>query len=309
MTNNENLFKTPILFIIFNRPDTTSIVFSAIKKIKPKYLFVAADGPRDNREGEKEKCLTTRDIIKEIDWDCELKTLFREKNLGCKIAVSGAITWFFENVGEGIILEDDCLPNISFFNFCEELLTKYRDDERIMQIGGVNFQDGKLRSDGTYYFSKKNHIWGWATWKRAWDMYDINMSNFPKFKEQNQILNITNNKKLQKKLLDKIQYVYDGKLDTWDYQWEYTILSNNGLVILPNYNLVSNIGFNQDATHTTGHDELLANKPTDEINIITHPSFVINNTEADEYLFNKEIRENRIDRKIIRKIKKIFKLK
>ncbi|OHD05124.1 MAG: hypothetical protein A2086_04730 [Spirochaetes bacterium GWD1_27_9] len=303
-------FDTPILFLIFNRPDTTQVVFNEIKKIQPKYLYVAADGHRSHKEGEKEKCDQTRDIVKQVDWDCEIKTLFRDKNLGCKLAVSGAITWFFENVTEGIILEDDCVPNQSFFTFCKVLLEYYRNDTRVMQIGGVNFQDGISRSDGTYFFSRKNHIWGWASWRRAWQNYDVNLKTFPKFREQNQIANIFRNKRMQENTMSKLQQVYDNKIDTWDFQWEYTVLSQNGLVILPNVNMVSNIGFREDATHTKGFDKNAANKKTFEISKIIHPSFVICNEDADEYIFNKEYPDEpfikKLEIKVKRKIKKIL---
>lgn len=302
-----NLFETPVLFLIFNRPDTTQVVFDAIKKIKPKYLYVSADGSRDTKPNEKLQCEQTRDIIKQIDWDCNLKTLFREKNLGCKVAVSSAITWFFDNVEEGIIIEDDCLPNESFFYFCQTLLERYRYDNRVMQIGGVNFQDGIKRSDGSYFFCRKNHIWGWATWRRSWALYDVKMKNYPNFKANNQILNIFNNKKMAETLTANFDKVYENKIDTWDIQWEYTILSNNGIVILPQINLVSNIGFRHDATHTTGHDEMLANKPTFQLSEIIHPSFMIPNIEADNYIFNKEHPTEKLTKKVIRKTKNIVK--
>src|SRR4030042_6453503 len=150
---------TPVLFLIFNRPDTTEKVFDEIRKAKPKKLFVAADGPRQDKQGEKEKVGRARQIVIDgIDWDCEIKTLFRDKNLGCKVAVSSAINWFFENEEMGIILEDDCLPHQSFFRFCGELLEKYKDDERIMVISGENLLFGRKRTNYSYYFSRYYHI-------------------------------------------------------------------------------------------------------------------------------------------------------
>jgi len=300
-------FETPVLFLIFNRPDTTQKVFNQIKKMKPKYLYVAADGARDTKPNEKKLCDETRDIIKGVDWDCQLKTLFREKNLGCKMAVSGAINWFFENVEEGIIIEDDCLPNDSFFYFCENLLEKYRYDERVMQIGGVNFQDNIKRSDGSYFFCRKNHIWGWATWRRSWTLYDVKIANYSKFKETNQLSYIFNNDRMNQVLYKKFDEVYENRIDTWDIQWEYTILSNNGIVILPQLNLVSNIGFRSDATHTTGFDQNVADKPTFEMNEIIHPTFMIPNSDADNYIFDKEHPKEKILKKIFRKTKSIIK--
>jgi len=232
---------TPVLFLIFNRPDTTQQVFNSIKKAKPKQLFVAADGPREKKEGEKEKCEQARKVIEQVNWDCEVKTLFRDRNLGCKIGVSSAINWFFENVEEGIILEDDCLPSQSFFWFCQELLEHYRNDTRVMHISGNNFQFGRKIGNASYYFSIFGLIWGWATWKRAWRYYDVKMKTYSQFKDEGQIKNIFYNKKMQhyyKKIFDK---VYKEKIDTWDYQWLYSRLLNQGISIHPNVNLVQNI--------------------------------------------------------------------
>ncbi len=230
--------KSPVLFLIFNRPDKTKQVFEAIRQAQPAQLFVAADGARKDKLGEQELCEQTREIIKAIDWKCELKTLYRSENLGCKIAVSRAINWFFENVEEGIILEDDCLPNQSFFHFCDTLLNYYRNDERIMHIGGSNFQDGQIRGDGSYYFSMYNHIWGWATWRRAWKYYDIEMFSYNNFVENNKVdclFNLSREKKYWKDIFKRVK---ENQINTWDYQWTYSIWTNGGLSILPNQNLI-----------------------------------------------------------------------
>lgn len=277
------MLKTPILFLIFNRPDTTRQVFNEIKKARPEKLYVAADGPRKEKEGEEAKCQATREIIKQIDWKCDVQTLFREKNLGCKIAVSSALDWFFENVEEGIILEDDCLPVQSFFRFCEELLNYYRNDKRIMGISGDNFQNGQKRSNGTYYFSKYPHIWGWATWKRAWVHYDVEMKNFPIFKEEKRIRGIFDNIIVQAHWLSILQDVYNGNVDTWDYQWYYTVWEQNGLCILPEINLVSNLGFGEEATHTAGKNNKMSDLKTYEIKEIIHTTSISHNKEADDY--------------------------
>ena len=300
---------TPVLFVIFNRPDTTQKVFNAIRQAKPKQLFVAADGPREGKEGEKEKCEQVREIIEQIDWDCEVKTLFRDKNLGCKIAVSSAIDWFFENVEEGIILEDDCLPSQSFFWFCQELLEYYRNDTRIMHISGDNFQFGRKRGEGTYYFSKYSHIWGWATWRRAWKYYDVNMKYFEDFLKSNQIMNILKIKQEQKGWMNTFQLVYDDKIDTWDYQWTYTCFINNGLCVMPNVNLVSNSGFNRDSLHTRNENSIFSKMKIEEIIEITHPKFVLADQEADS-LTSKSCFGNinifeRIKNKMVRTISKI----
>jgi len=303
---------TPVLFLIFNRPDTTQKVFDAIKKAKPKQLFVAADGPREGKEGEKDKCEQARKVIEQIDWDCKVKTLFRDKNLGCKVAVSSAIDWFFENVKEGIILEDDCLPSQSFFWFCRELLEHYRDDTRIMTISGDNFQFDRKRGDGSYYFSKYPHIWGWATWRRAWKHYDINMKNFEEFKKEAQINNIFPIKQQQKYWTKIFQTVYEEKIDTWDYQWAYTCFINNGLCIMPNVNLVSNIGFSSNSIHTKDKSSTFSEMEAREITDIIHPNFILADQEADlltsKLCFgNKNIFE-RAKNKALRIIRKLYEM-
>ena len=303
---------TPVLFLIFNRPDTTQKVFDAIKKAKPKQLFVAADGPREGKEGEKDKCEQARKVIEQIDWDCKVKTLFRDKNLGCKVAVSSAIDWFFENVKEGIILEDDCLPSQSFFWFCRELLEHYRDDTRIMTISGDNFQFDRKRGDGSYYFSKYPHIWGWATWRRAWKHYDINMKNFEEFKKEAQINNIFPIKQQQKYWTKIFQTVYEEKIDTWDYQWAYTCFINNGLCVTPNVNLVSNIGFSSNSIHTKDKSSTFSEMEAREITDIIHPNFILADQEADlltsKLCFgNKNIFE-RAKNKALRIIRKLYEM-
>ncbi|MBL0742214.1 nucleotide-diphospho-sugar transferase [Chryseolinea lacunae] len=197
-----------------------------------------------------ERCELTRAIIKDIDWDCTVQTLFREKNLGCRKAVSSAIDWFFEQVDEGIILEDDCLPSASFFTFCADMLSRYRDDERIMQVSGTNLLEKWNEGASDYFFSYYGAIWGWATWKRAWKRYDVEMKlwNHPDTKQR--IADILVDKRQVNTRLQICDLVYDNKIDTWDYQWTFCKLVNSGLSLNPAVNLVSNIGFTQDATHT-----------------------------------------------------------
>ncbi len=278
------MFNTPILFLIFNRPEETKRVFEKIKEQKPQYLYVAADGARQNKQGEAELCKQTREIIKQVDWDCEVKMLFRDENLGCKKAVSQGITWFFDNVEEGIILEDDCLPSNSFFEFCEKNLAKYRYDTRIMHISGENPLDMEF-GDAGYYFSKIPHIWGWASWKRAWNLYDTEFQNFDYFIENNIIQNIFEQKEVQKYWNKVFKRVKNGEINTWDYQWTYALFVNNGLSIVPNKNMVSNIGFgHSDAAHTSENAKC-ANRKTYETDKIIHPEFIIPDKQAiDEIL-------------------------
>ena len=278
----------PILFIVFNRPDTTQKVFEQIAKAKPNKLYIVADGPRDTHIKDIEDCNEVKKIINNVDWDCTVLKLFHTNNIGCGMSPISGINWFFENEEMGIILEDDCLPDLSFFYFCEELLLKYKNDERIMMISGNNFQNGIKRGNSSYYFSKQTTTWGWATWKRAWKLFDMNLSSFNDFKENNIIANIFFNKSMEKYWLNIFQLVYDKKiLFVWDYQWLYSVITNNGLCINPNVNLITNIGFDENATHTKDKYSRMSNLPSFSINGISHPKFILASKEADEYFFEK----------------------
>ncbi|MDX2188619.1 MAG: nucleotide-diphospho-sugar transferase [Bacteroidota bacterium] len=281
------MFQTPVLFLVFNRPEETQKVFAQLQKLQPSKLYLAADGARFHKEGELEKCNKVKEILSHIHWTCEVKQLYREQNLGCKVAVSEAINWFFENESEGIILEDDCLADLSFFHFCEIMLEKYRDNGQIFQICGVNFQNGIQRGQGSYYFSYLNHIWGWASWRRAWKHYDIEMKDFDKFKQNNSMAKIFELPLIQQYYLKELQKVYDNQLDTWDLQWTYSVWKHNGISIIPQVNLVTNIGFNMNATHTTGIHSTLANIPIQSFDItnIIHPNQIVIQKDADTYTY------------------------
>ena len=277
------MFDTPILFLVFNRPEHTRKVFERIREIKPKYLFVAADGPRISHLEDAEKCTSVRSLITQgMDWDCEMKTLFREENLGCGKGPAEAITWFFDQVEEGIILEDDCLPDPSFFAFCSELLTFYRNEERVMHISGNNFQDGKSRGNAPYYFSMFSHNWGWATWRRAWKMFDFNL-----LKREQVVFDFYRIPKIEQNYWNRnFENCMNGNPDIWDFQWAYSIWSNSGLSILPNVNLVKNIGFDEDGTHTKKHHDFLSIS-TGSLNFIKHAKDIKIDPSADRHTFNK----------------------
>lgn len=292
---DKNYFNTPVLFLIFNRPDTTQQVFDRIKEIKPAKLFVSADGPREGKN-EDSKCEVARDIVKQVNWECDVKTNFSEKNLGCKKAVSSGINWFFQNVDEGIILEDDCLPDLSFFSFCSQMLEKYRADDRVMHIGGTNFQDGIQRGTGSYYFSRLVHVWGWATWKRAWEKYDVEIKFFENFVKLGCIKEIFTDKKQQDFWLKTFELVYSNKKDTWDFQWMFTVMVNNGISIIPNENLVSNLGFGENATHTTLSGSPAANIKTGAIDKFVSSEFMIPNRTADDYTFRRYIAPGKLNK-------------
>ncbi len=298
--------KTPVAFIIFNRPDTTKQVFEAIREAKPPKLLVVADGSRLDRPGEEEKCAAARAIIDGVDWECEVLTNYSDVNLGCKLRVSSGLDWVFSEVEEAIILEDDCLPHSTFFPFCEELLDYYRNDQRIMAIGGCNFQFGSNRNDYSYYFSHYAHIWGWASWRRAWQNYDVDMKLWKEVRDCGLLESVSNDTKSLKYWHKIFQDTYNGLIDTWDYQLAFALWSQNGLTILSNSNLVSNIGFREDATHTKGNSKV-ANMPTEAIDFpLKHPPFMMRNIQADEYtekiFFNSSL-FNRIKVKIMSIIK------
>lgn len=281
--------KTAVLFLIFNRLDTTRQVFEAIRKAQPPILYIGSDGARESKTGETEIVHEVREfVIDNIDWDCEIKTLFRDKNLGCGRAVSSAISWFFDNEEAGIILEDDIIPSQSFFRFCDELLKKYKDEDKIWHIGGFNFDDSIAKGEGSYYFSKKAHVWGWATWRRAWKHYDFNMESFPYFKDNNAIEKIFKYKDLQRYSIDSFEKCYKKRTDTWDYQWTYAMLSHGGVAVIPQKNMISNIGFGVDATHTKDGGSLFANAKRFEIIEIRHPEFISVNDKTDYDYFCKE---------------------
>lgn len=279
------MFKTPILFLIFNRLDTAQRVFEKIKEQKPKYLYIAADWPRKDKKWEAEACKKTREeILKQINRDCELKTLFRDENLWCKMAVSWAITWFFENVEQWIILEDDCLPDSSFFGFCESMLEKYKADERIMMVSGDCFLPEKWQKENKYAFTNYAHIWGWASWRRAWNLYDIEMKDFDEFVKVGAIHRFSSNYFYKKVSLHNLKLAYDWKVDTWDYQRWYCLLKNNALSIFPLVNLINNIWFSKEALHTRNGFWLsnLVNNTIDYKNI-KHPNIIGINDEFRKY--------------------------
>jgi hypothetical protein len=282
-------FTTPVLLLIFSRPHTTRQVFESIRRVRPTRLYVAADGPREGKPGEAEKCEETRRIIHEVDWPCEVKTLFQEKNLNCGVGPATAITWFFENEEAGIILEDDCVPCQSFFWFCQELLDKYRNDTRIMQIGGNNHLAGWQKDkDYSYYFSIHGHTWGWATWRRAWQLYDFDIKNYPEVLKKGYLDDVFLSKLETKYTLRKLDQIYNSKVrvDLWDYQWEFAKVINSGLSIVPQVNLVSNVGFGKDATHTLNAKSADANMAAKDIEFpLKHPRFVIRDIESDKKYF------------------------
>ena len=272
---------TPVAFIIFNRPDTTEQVFAEIAKARPTKLLVIADGARANKVGEAEKVVATRAVIERVNWDCEVLTNYAEVNLGCKLRVSSGIDWVFNQVEEAIILEDDCLPDSSFFRFCQEMLERYRADQRIAIISGTNLSN-ELDTTDSYYFSRYPHIWGWASWRRVWEKYDVGMESLSSLIESKSFQSSFEKKAEWKHWVEAFTAVREGKVDTWDAQVMFLAFTNSMLSIFPTKNMISNLGFRPDATHTTAQSSSLSKLSTSELLFpLKHPQFVIRNFKAE----------------------------
>ena len=276
---------TPIAFLVFNRPETTRRVFDAIAWARPQKLLVVADGPRAGHPTDVDNCIAARAVVERVDWPCEVLKNYSDVNLGCRRRVSSGIDWVFSKVGEAIILEDDCVPGKSFFSFCEALLCRYRDDERIMHVSGVNFQQGFRRSQYSYYFSRLPHIWGWATWRRAWEKYDVRMKDWPWMRANRQVARLFPAPIQAAFWESTFDQIYQGHVDTWDGQWVFANWLHCGLAIAPDVNLVSNVGAGSEATHTKGQAWYF-DMPAQELTTISHPPFVFPNYEADDYTMN-----------------------
>jgi len=270
--------KTAVLFIVFNRLDTAKRVLSAIKRAKPPRIYIAADGPRDSRPGEASHVKAVRDyVLSQIDWGCEIKLLFREKNLGCKMAVSSAIDWFFQNEEMGIILEDDCLPGLSFFWFCEELLERYHSNVMVMHIAGGSYVPSQDNSY-SYHFVRTGGIWGWASWRRAWRLYELEMESWPRVHAEKQLDDLFRGEKEMLRFYKGVFKRAYQNIYTWDYQWVYTRIVNKSLNIMPDKNLVVNIGLGAPtATHTGLDDKRFSAMPLCDVHFpLNHPKdFVI----------------------------------
>ncbi len=278
------MFKTPIALFIFNRPDITNRIFIEISKIKPSTLLLISDGARESKIGECEKVDSARKIVDRVNWPCTVLKNYSDSNLGCKKRISSGIDWVFENVEKAIFLEDDCLPDPTFFRFCEEMLLRYQNNQQIGMISGDNFQFGKMYGPESYYFSKYCHVWGWATWKDRWTgIYDVNMEIWPRFSSEEEFSKLFYCDAEHKYWHKLFQRAYLNKIDTWDIQWTFVNWAFNRLTILPNVNLISNLGFDMHATHTKSFGEL-ANMPTFQMNFpLKHPIQVVRNIQADIY--------------------------
>lgn len=244
--------RSPILFLAFNRPMQTQRVFDVIRNVRPSRLYLSLDGPRTGKPGEIDQCKAVQKIVSKVDWPCDVHSLVHEKNLGCKLAVSQALDWFFAAETEGIILEDDCLPHPDFFSYCDALLERYRDDQRIGLISGTAFGDLRkqqlVRGSEDYLFTRYPSIWGWASWRRVWKHYDADIKFWEIYRQD--VSALTCNPKLRKTNETLFDRVVGHEIDTWDYQVSFMLWSASQLSVVPRFNLIENIGFGADATHT-----------------------------------------------------------
>lgn len=275
--------KSPVLFIIFKREDTTRRVFERIREAQPPRLYIAADGPRKDHLGEVEKCLAARKVVETIDWPCEVHRLYRDENLGCGVGPSTAITWFFEHEEQGIIIEDDILPHIDFFRYCDEMLDRYKDDERIQLIGGRNYLFDGYDSEVSYFMTSYGHIWGWASWRRVWKTYEYDVNKIPKDIYSERLY-----RRLPRRAADFFMKIYemmqDYRIDIWDYQFAVNRFYYERYSILPFTNMIENIGFDsQDSTHTIGINKREANYKASSPYPLVHPEVLKVNDEL-EYL-------------------------
>ena len=282
----------PVALIIFNRPDLTVRVLDAIRSARPPQLFVIADGPRN--DAETALCAQTRALVSSVDWQCELHTNFSDSNMGCGHRPATGIDWVFSQVDQAIILEDDCLPAPSFFQYCAALLARYRDNPRVMHISGNNYLPGVDAGRFSYYFSKYTFSCGWATWRRAWKFYDFGLPAWPKFKLNGGLSAICPDSVERDYWRGKLDPIHSGKRhDAWDYQWNFSVWAQGGLSILPAVNLISNLGFRPDATHTRDLDPR-ANLPVADIWDIRHPETIEANQDMDRLAFDRVLGGSRL---------------
>ncbi len=294
----------PVAFLIYRRPDVTRRVFAAIAAARPRRLYVIADGPRD--ESEAARCTETRAIIEGVNWPCEVFTNHADTNLGLKRRISSGLDWVFAHEEQAIILEDDCLPDPTFFRFCAELLERYRDDERIMQIAGTNLLRGAYRPQASYFFTGYMHIWGWATWRRAWQHYDVTMSQWADTQVRERVLSQFDDPRERQYRRDIWTRVYEGQIDTWDYQWSFICRARDGLSVMPCHNLISNIGFGPEATHTLVKNRVAA-LPTQPMAFpLQHPATVVRDVEADRLLSKLTLLKPPLHRRAVNRLRQYW---
>jgi len=298
--------QTPVVLIIYRRPDTTRKVFEEIRKAKPEHLFIIADGPKE--AADEASCQATRAVVEDIDWPCEVRRNYADTNMGCGRRLPSGLDWVFEHVDRAIILEDDCLPSSSFFPFCSELLDRFKDDNRVMHINGNTYgSDFSDLNDYSYGFCNYAQVWGWATWRRAWKHYDADLTRWPDFQKSGLLGSLDGGKKVDKVRREKWGRVHRGEIDTWDYQWHFTVMSQSGLVVVPNRNLISNIGFDHLATHTTNADSHKANLNVEAVeDSLSHPPFIVSDRRINK-VYRQNMLAPTLKKRVINKLRRVGK--
>lgn len=277
----EPRLEAPVVFIVYNRRDTAERVFQSIRQARPRRLFVIAGGPRADRPDDAANCVAVRALFETVDWDCELLPRYAPENLGCKKTISAGLHWVFEQTDRAIILEHDCLPHPTFYRYCDELLDRYRDDERVMMLSGDNYMFGRRVTPYSYYFTRVPHIWGWATWRRAWRHYDGALKGWPEIRDAGLFRGFRVDEGYRRAMLNSFEELSRYDRDIWDVQWAFTCWAQGGLSVAPAHNLVSNIGFGPGAGYTTRINRF-AHMATAPLEFpLTHPPHVLPNWRAD----------------------------
>jgi hypothetical protein len=274
----------PVAYIIFNRPRHTRETFAAIRRQKPSTLYIIADGPRPGHPTDVDNCREVRDIVEMVDWPCKVYRDYADENLGCKLRVITGLDWVFSSAEEAIILEDDCLPHPDFFDYCDNLLDHYKDDERVYVVTGNNYQDGLRWGDASYYFSKYPHIWGWATWRRAWQKNCEKILFWPAWRSSAEWYQHTPNPMERRYWSCLFDRMHREETDIWDYSWTSSVWYHGGLTATPNVNLVTNIGIGPEGTHTLAKEDQ-DGLPVQPLGPLSHPGKVEQNRVADSYVF------------------------
>lgn len=284
---DQRMLNTPVVLIIFRRPDLTARVVEALARVRPRTLLVVADGPRPGRPDDIDACQSARAVIDTVDWPCDIVRQYSSVNLGCGHRPASGITWALEQVDRAIILEDDCVPHPTFFRFCEEMLDRYADDERVMHVAGSNLARAPLDTPYSYLFSLHNIGWGWATWRRAWRYFDPTVRMWEELRQTSWLPGLVRDPRGVRHWTEQFDRAYErrGDVSYWDYQWTFACWANSGLSIVPRTNLVSNVGCGPDGTHTLWDADPAGNVPVAEMAFpLTHPPRVLAARAWDEAL-------------------------
>jgi hypothetical protein len=275
--------RSPVALFMFNRPETTRLVFDAIRAVRPSRLAIIADGPRPDVPGDEAACAEARSVLEWIDWPCDVRTLLSPRNMGLRARIESGLSWLFSQFEEAVILEDDCVPEPTFFRFCDEMLGRYREDTRVLSVSGSSFQFGAQRGSGSYYLSRHGHVWGWATWRRAWALHDPEMADWPAAR-RDRWLETQFSSPVAQQYWDHIFETAYRTRHTWDFPWRFSYWRRHGMHVIPNANLVSNYGFDEGATHTQQANSIFAFLPTSPMRFpLVHPAAVEPHREADDF--------------------------